>query len=56
MQYAHSAQYDHVYFVFVVIITGKVHDTIKMNRDDRLCWYHKSLARDEAEDLLKNGK
>lgn len=27
-----------------------------MNRDDRLCWYHKSLARDEAEDLLKNGK
>lgn len=27
-----------------------------MNRDDRLCWYHKSLARDDAEDLLKNGK
>lgn len=26
-----------------------------MNRDDRLCWYHKSLAREEAEDLLKDG-
>lgn len=27
-----------------------------MNRDDRLCWYHKSLARDDAEDLLKHGE
>lgn len=39
-----------------LVISDKVYNLLRMNRDDRLCWYHKSLARDDAEDLLKHGE
>lgn len=42
--------------IFFYCYRQSVHDIVRMNRDDRLCWYHKGLARDDAEDLLKNGK
>lgn len=28
----------------------------KMNREDKLCWYHGKLSREAAEQVLKNGE